>query len=237
MTNPKILLFDLETGGVNALKSDLGMILCFGYKFLGDKKAKVLTVDMFPNWFSTEKGVNDAGITKAALAIMETADIIVAHYGEKFDRKFFQGRCLVNNLTPPPPTKLRDTWRIARTAFNFSSNRLGNLAKVLKLPQQKQEKKGDAWPGWWIRSMAGDRKAIREMAAYCAQDIQTLEALYLRLRAYDNPHPRLITDRALCRLCGGNVEYRGVAFVGENHYRRFQCKICGKWDRESRKME
>ncbi|KKL23485.1 hypothetical protein LCGC14_2424940, partial [marine sediment metagenome] len=31
MTKPRVLIWDLETGGVNAFKADLGFILNFGY--------------------------------------------------------------------------------------------------------------------------------------------------------------------------------------------------------------
>ena len=228
----KILLWDLETGGVNALRADLGFVLVFGYKWLGEPTVRTVTVDQFPGWFSSNKSVNDKPLLEAALRVMEQADLLVAHYGDKFDRRFFQGRCAIHGLTPPPPTKQRDTWRIARTAFNFSSNRLGALALTLGLTEQKHQKTRDEWPGWWFRAMAGDATAIRAMAKYCKQDVRTLEQIYLRLRAYDNPHPRLVVDRTVCGLCGGRIQFHGVAFVGTNRYRRFQCVQCGKWDRE-----
>ena len=233
---PKILIWDLETNGVNALHADLGYVLNFGYKWLGDKQVRVLTVDAYPNWFSTRRGINDKGLLKDALTIMEQADLLVAHYGDKFDRRFFQGRCAIHGLTPPPPTKQRDTWRIARTAFNFRSNRLGALADTLGLSEKKHQKTRHEWPGWWIRAAAGDKTAIHKMAQYCAQDVRTLEQVYLHIRNYDNPHPRVVEDRSKCLVCGGSIEYRGVAKVGVNTYRRFQCRACGKWGRETRKV-
>lgn len=216
---------------MNALRSDLGFVLCFGYKWLGEKTTHLLTVDQFPGWFSTKGSINDKPILEAALKIMEQADLLVAHYGDKFDRRFFQGRCAIHALKPPPPTKQRDTWRIARTAFNFSSNRLGNLAEVLGLSEQKHKKTRDEWPGWWFRAMSGDKTAIHYMGFYCQQDVRALEQIYLRIRSYDNPHPRLVEDRSVCGLCGGPIQYRGFAFVGVYKYRRFQCIKCGKWDR------
>jgi hypothetical protein len=212
----------------------LGFILNFGYKWLGEKKVDVLTVDNYPGWFSKRKGVNDKPLLKHALQIMEEADLMVAHYGDKFDRRFFQGRCAIHDLTPPPPTKQRDTWRIAKSAFCFSSNRLGALAMTLGLYEQKHVKQRNEWPGWWVRAMAGDKNAIHQMAEYCAQDVRTTEAVYLRIRQYDNPHPRMYTDRGVCGVCGGKVQYRGFAYVGVNKYRRYRCSQCGKWGRETK---
>src|SRR5882757_6826992 len=140
MSKPRILFFDIETGGVNALKSDLGFTLNFGYKWLGEKTVHCLTVDQYPNWFTTKGSINDKGILKAALKIMEQADILVGHFASVFDRRFIQGRCAIHGLTPPPPTKMRDTCMVARSAFNFSSNRLENLTDVLRLPVKKYHK-------------------------------------------------------------------------------------------------
>lgn len=237
MTEPRILIFDLETAGVNALRSDLGAVVMFGYKWLGDKKAHALTIDQYNGWFS-RKGLNDKPLLKAALKLMAEADLLVAHFGSRFDRRFFQGRCAIHDLEAPPPTKLRDTWEISRRAFNFSSNRLTDLADNLRLKHKKQSKdKPEHWPGWWHRVLAGDRSAIREMKEYCINDVEALEELYLRIRKYDNTHPRIWEDRERCRLCGAKVQYRGSCFVGELKYRRFQCTGCGRWDRERRALK
>lgn len=233
----KILIADLETAGPNSLRSDLASIVNFGYKFLGVKNAKVLTIDEFPNWFSTSKGLNDKGLLKAALKIMENADICVMHYGSRFDAKVLRGRCAIHHLAPPAPCKVIDTWEIARRAFNFSSNRLGDLCDTLGVQHRKYHKeKPDEWPGWWIRALAGDRRAIHDMAKYCAQDVDALADLYEILRPYTTTHPRLIEDRSKCGLCGSSVQYRGFAFVGEHRYRRWQCTGCGHWGRDRKRI-
>jgi len=233
---PKILIWDLETAGVNSLKADLSNVVCFGYKWVGDKKTHVLTIDQFPGWFS-QKGLNDRGLLKAALRLMEEADVLVAHFGDFFDRPYFQGRCVIQGLTPPPPTKQRDTWQIARRAFTFSGNRLANLADILGVREKKHHKRvPEEWPGWWSSALAGNRAAIHKMARYCAQDVRTLEQVYLRLQKYDLPHPRLVADRSTCGICGGPVQYRGFAFVGQYKYRRFQCTECGRWGRDTKRV-
>jgi hypothetical protein len=236
MKEPKVLLWDLETGGVNAFYADLGFVFCFGYKWLGEKETHVLRVSDYQGWFNPARDcpVDDRELLKHALEIMEEADVLIAHYGDKFDRRFFQGRCVIQGLMPPPDTKQRDTWRIARTNFAFRSNRLGALADHLGLSEQKHQKTRREWPGWWLRGMAGSKDAIEEMAVYCAQDVRTLEQVYLRLRPYDALHPSLIYDRATCKFCGSAVRYHGYKYLQTHRYRRFQCTNikCGKWDRE-----
>lgn len=237
MTEPKILIFDLETAGVNALKPDLSSIVNFGYKFVGEPEAHVLTIDQFPKWFS-RNGLNDKPLLKAGLDIMAQADICVAHFGTYFDQPYLYGRCIINGLEPPAPAKLRDTWFIARKNFNFSGNRLAHLADILGVDQKKMRKDcPEHWPGWWLKAMAGNKTAIHEMAEYCAQDVQALEQVYLKLRPYDKAHPVLIHNRDVCGLCGGKVQYRGFEFAKMHKYRRFQCVSCGHWGRDSKKAD
>lgn len=228
---PKVLFYDIETGGVNAFKADLGFILCFGYKWLGDPRAYCLTLDQFDG-FQKYK-FDDSGLLKRALQIMEEADILVGHFADRFDRRFLQGRCLINGLPPPPPTKQRDTCLLARKAFCFSSNRLGHLSKILKLKHQKLE---NGWPDWWLEVLAGNKAVLKKMASYCKGDVRALEELYLKIRPYDYNHPRIIIDRTTCSLCGSQVEYRGYTHVGLYRYRRYVCHNCGKWSRETKRI-
>lgn len=226
MSEPKILFYDIETIGVNALRADLGVVACFGYKFAGDSKAHCLTL--------TETKLHkfdDRELLKEASKILIEADLVVAHYGAVFDRRFIQGRLLINNLPPIPNTKMRDTCFMARSIGNFSSNRLKHLCKILGLGNQKLE---NNWPIAWFKVMQGDMKALRGMATYCKGDVLALEELYNRLKIFDNNHQRLVADRTKCRLCGSTVQYRGFSFQLNNRYRRYVCKNrdCGKWDRE-----
>jgi uncharacterized protein YprB with RNaseH-like and TPR domain len=223
----KILTFDIETAGVNALRSDLGFVLMFGYKWAHESEARIITIKR-----RELRQFNDKPLLEKASKLLEEADLTVAHYGSVFDRRFIQGRLLINNLPAIPNTKMRDTCMIARSVANFSSNRLKNLGKTLKLKHQKMD---NNWPRAWFRAMQGDMKAIKALAEYCKGDVLATEELYFRLRPFDNPHPRIVwDDRASCPVDGEAVEYRGFAFVGVNKYRRYVCTKCGKWSRESR---
>jgi len=229
MHRPKILFFDIESAGVNALRADLGFVILFGYKWAHEKTAKIIRID-----YSALRHFSDKKLLEKASILMEKADLLVGHFAAKFDRRFIQGRLLINRLPPIPPTKLRDTCLIARSVANFSSNRLKHLAKVLSLKHQKRE---NNWPKAWFQVMQGNTLALKGLAEYCKGDVLALEDLYNRLTPFDNPHPRMYMNRNYCRLCGGAVHYRGVAYVGENLYRRYRCTRCQKWDRERTKIK
>lgn len=224
-TEPRILTFDIESAGVNALKSDLGFVILFGYKWNFEKDAHVLQIDS-----KSLAAFDDRRLLEEASKLFEEADLLVGHFASVFDRRFIQGRLLIQGLPPIPPTKIRDTCMIARSVANFSSNRLKYLAKILNLKQQKMD---NDWPNAWFQVMAGNTKALKGLARYCKGDVLATEELYQRLLPFDNAHPRVHVDRATCGSCGGAIQYRGIAYVLGRRYRRFQCKVCSKWGRET----
>lgn len=207
-------------------------MVCFGFKWADEREARCLTASS-----RALRRFDDKALLVKASRVFAEADLVVAHYGSIFDRRFIQGRLLINGLPPIPPTKMRDTCMIARSVANFSSNRLGHLSNLLRLKSRKHNKQsGSEWPGWWFRVMQGDTAALADMAEYCKQDVLALEALYERLKPFDNAHPRLVMDRTSCGICGGEIEYRGYAYIGPapRRYRRFFCRSCRRWDRERR---
>ena len=229
MSEPKILFYDIESAGVNALKPDLGFVIVFGYKWAHEKVAKSLTI----GGISLSK-FDDWQLLKEASKLITEADLVVTHFGSVFDRRFLNGRLLIHNLPPIPFTKMRDTCMIARSVANYSSNRLKHLAKILNLRHQKLE---NNWPTAWFKVMQGDTKALAGLAHYCRGDVLALEELYFRLRPFDNAHPRIIDDRSTCGVCGGQVEYRGFTYAESLKYRRYVCQKCRRWSRERKAVK
>lgn len=209
---------------MNALRADLGFVVVFGWKWVGEKQVHSITIDK-----KSLKKFDDSKLLMDARLLMESADLIVGHYASVFDRRFLQGRLLINKLAPIPTTKIRDTCMIARSVANFSSNRLKHLANILELRHKKLE---NGWPKAWFKVMTGDMQALKAMAHYCEGDVLALEELYLRLRPFDNAHPRLVDDRSKCPVDAGRIVYRGFAYVNDLKYRRYVCTKCGKWSRE-----
>jgi uncharacterized protein YprB with RNaseH-like and TPR domain len=228
LNKPKILFFDIESAGVNALKSDLGFVIMVGYKWANEKEAKIDVIRRHDL-----RKFDDRELLTRFSKRFEQADICVAHFGSVFDRRFIQGRLLINGLPPIPPTRMRDTCMIARSVANFSSNRLKHLAKILSLDNQKLD---NNWPIAWFKVMQGDMEHLRALAEYCKGDVVALEELYNRLLPFDNAHPRIYSSRTVCGRCGANVIYRGKAFVNNNQYRRYQCEN-GHWGRETTQIK
>lgn len=228
----KVLVFDIETAGVQGLKADRGFLVCFGYKWLGDEKTHCLTIADYPG----KHDHDDTNLLKRARAVMEEADGLVAHFGEKFDRPYLQARLLQAGLGPLPESKLTDTCLLARAKLRLSSSRLGNLAEFLKCKTGKMEK-GTGWPLWWLGAIHGDKRAIEKMAVYCKQDVECLEQVYLKMRPMI-PTRYLPVNEAIgevlksCPGCGGHrFQSRGWQYSELKRYKRWQCRDCGRWSR------
>lgn len=229
---PRILLFDIETCGVQGLSADRGFCVVFGYKWLGEKSVHAITVKDFPG-----KNIHDdRNLLRQAAKILNEAEGLVAHYGEKFDKPYLQARLLQAGIEPLSENKLTDTCLIARAKLRLSSSRLGNLAAFLGCANQKQDKRG-GWPAWWLGALRGDAKSIRLMVEYCKQDVRTLEDVYLKLR-HIIPTRYLPVNRSIgevvwtCPACGGHkMQHRGWFYSEKKRWQRFRCNECGRWSR------
>lgn len=219
---PKILYFDIESAGVNALRSDLGFVIVFGYKWSDENEPKAIMLDR-----KHLLNFDDSKLLAEVSKLFEKADLVVGHYASVFDKRFLQGRLLVNGLPPVPQTKLRDTWEIVRKVANFSSNRLKHLAKVLNFKHQKLE---NNWPVAWFKVMQGDTEVLRGLAEYCKGDVLVVEELYQLVMPYDTQHPienirqrlmkrRLLVDGPLetpCWIWQGSVRNKRYGDIRVN---------------------
>ena len=127
----RILIWDIETSPMisynwsayesNALEViEESQILCFAYKWLGDRKVKVVAQDDFVGYKKGE--MNDKQVVMAIHKLFDEADIIVGHNSDSFDNKTAQSRMMVWGLTPPSPYKQIDTKKVLKKYGRFSKN-------------------------------------------------------------------------------------------------------------------
>jgi len=200
-------------------------IICICYKWEGENKTHSL------EW---NKGCDKKLLQKFG-KVAAKADELVAHNGDKYDLRFFQGRHLINGLPPMPEHKTVDTLVIARRRFMLNSNKLDYIAKVLGLGG-----KGKTEFGWW-RSILLDNcpKAMAKMVRYCKRDVRVLEQVFHKLASYHAPktHAGVADglDRWTCPSCGGihvRQNKRVVSTAGISRYEML-CSDCGKYYRVS----
>jgi hypothetical protein len=230
----RILLLDLETSpnlayvwglwqqnvSVNQMVSSTEVI-CFGARWYGQKKVQ----------FSSIHHDGKEAMLKAIHELIDQADAVVGWNSASFDIKHLNREFVENGLLPPSPHKDIDLMRVAKQRFKFPSNKLEYVAQKLEVGAKVKHSGFELW----VKCMAGDEAAWREMKKYQIQDVNLLVELYEKLLPWIKNHPNraLIDGRPeACVNCGGNsINARGMEVTGAGVYRKYQCQSCGKWMR------
>ncbi len=244
---PKILFYDLELSGSLAFLFQSGkqyvnpaniffhqFIISIHWKWSDDGGVQNFSVLDNPEG---EFYHNDIHVARKAIELFEQADIVVAHNGNRFDKKHVFGAAQRHRLPPFREPLYIDTLNDARRA-KYDSNKLGELCKRLDLKQKKRETRID----WWHKAtIFGCKESISKIVHYGDGDIETLEELYYLQRPYNarfHPNLNLIlgtNDR--CPACGSsNIELQDrpkikgkTSIVDE-----YRCKSCGAYSNSGR---
>lgn len=236
MGEPLILLFDIETslskgyffelwkeGNIVEIEASWYM-LSFAWKWLGHKHTNTAALPDFPNY--KKAPTCDKALVTELHRLLNEADVVVAHNGDRFDIRKTNARLLAHGLTPPRPYKTVDTLKLARKHFKFDSNRLDDLGHYLGVGR-KLPTTGKAL---WLGCMNGDPKSWKKMRRYNAQDVALLERVYEKLRPWATNHPNLnhYTRANVCPVCqSGDINKDGFFFIASGKKQRFSCQSCG----------
>lgn len=194
-------------------------VICAAYKWEGQDKVYALTWD---------ENQNDKYLLEALVAIMNEADEIVAHNGDKFDQSWIRTRCIFHGIPMPPFYVSIDTLKAARSKFRFNSNRLDYIGKFLGVGEKTQTSGFDLWRKITLNN---NRKALKEMVEYCKNDVSLLERIFEKMNSYIPAKSSLTVFRDQCPECGSksrNLNGKRIT-AGGTTYHRAQCKKCGKW--------
>lgn len=241
-TSAKVLILDIETAPISAyvwgiwqqnvgthqIQSDW-FCLTWAAKWLFEDK--VYSGKLKPKEATTQ---DDKRIIQGIWALVNEADIVIAHNGAKFDMPKLNSRFILNDLQPPLPYQIIDTLLHIRRQFGFSSNKLDYVNKLLNL-ERKKETNFELW----ARCMKGNADALSEMEAYNIQDVRILEETYLQIRAWIKPHPNMglfILDETAnrCPNCGSDklLEQGKCYNTSANIYELMRCDNCSAVSRK-----
>lgn len=169
---------------------------------------------------------NEKPLIKKMLKVINQADLIVAHNGDRFDWKKFNARVLKYGLDPIRKPKLIDTLKMVKREAAFDSHRLGDLCTELNIKTKVETEKGlftKALYSW---------KHYMALVDYCRHDVLALEALYHKLM----PHCKPIINAAglnnrlkACSSCGSEALLKYGTYILNNgvEVQRYRCKDCG----------
>ena len=236
----KILILDIETAPMKAYvwrrwKQNVHDSQIISRWFILTWSAKWLNSDKVYSGKLTGKQAiaQDDKVQMSALwHLLDEADIVIAHNGEKFDIPQINARLIVHGLKPTRPYQQIDTLKIARRQFDFDGNGLDNLANIFGI-----EGKIQTDFELWDRCMAGDTDALSTMEKYNKQDVLLLEEMYIKLRPWIKSHPNLglyvDAEKPICSSCGSSdVKPSGNYVTSTGMYQTHVCGDCGAYSRE-----
>lgn len=233
----KTLVFDLETApllGYSFGTYDTNVLhvvrdshlLSFSYKWLGEGKIHTKSLPDYKGYKSDP--YDDRRIAEDLHALIESADVLVAHNGDRFDMKVANARFIFHGLDPMPKKKMVDTLKIARSRFRFTSNKLTDLAQYAKVGKKLPTDKD-----LWIDCLNGDRRAWKKMVRYNEHDVRLLEGVYKWLKPWSlhEVNMNVVQGKSwACPNCGSSkLEKRGFGFTKTGKHQRFSCNDCKAW--------
>lgn len=219
----RVAFLDIES---SHLKANFAILLCVSWKWKGEKK--MYTVRFRRN----HDPINERALLQKVYDGLKDANVIVTHYGSRFDFPMLQTKFVKNGISVLPPAIAQiDTWRIARYKMNLHSNRLDTLAKYLSCKYQKTALD----PDYWIKAMMGDVKALDYIVEHCEYDVRVLEEVYEKIKILMPHHPHMGVLRGklgTCPTCGSErISKHGylVSQSGSRLKQRWKCSACGAW--------
>lgn len=235
----KILLLDIETSPNTAyvwglFKENIPLArliesrktLCWSAKWYGEKNV------MFDSIHQSSEKQMLKGIHK----LLSQADVVIHYNGKRFDIPNLNREFIVNGMKPPKPYKQVDLLQVAREQFQFTSNKLAYVTKVLGIPG----KVIDTDFTLWVKCMNNDPKAWKEMEAYNKLDVILLERVYDKFVPWIKSHPNYGTyqeNAEVCPNCGGTHYHKeGFAYTKHQKYQQYACNDCGTWFRSNKTL-
>jgi hypothetical protein len=232
---PKVLLLDIET---------LPMVIHSWSLFMKNYSPKNIIHPTLPlmwaaKWlYSTEimsdiltpgEAINrdDSRILKSVWKLMDEADIIIAHNGDRFDIKKLNGFFFHHDMMPPSDFQSIDTLKQSYKTMNLDSHKQEWITRYRCL-----EEKFETDYMLWVRCANGEQEALDEMESYCEQDVNGLEDMYIALLPWMKSHPNMgiymDADASVCAGCGGqHLKRDGDYVTTAGTYPRYRCLDCG----------
>lgn len=240
VVGPKVLLLDIETtpeisytwGRWKQFISQGQVIehpyvLTWAARWLGSDVTMSRKLTDYPSWANSTR--DDKDLVTDLWALMDEADYIVAHNGDKFDIPWITSRAIFHGLPPISPTKYIDTLKAAKKLIRVPSYSLEALCVYYGLTP-KQDNEGFSL---WRRCIEGDADAFVDMETYNVGDIDSLQDLYLRLRPYMKEHPNgalyYPDSERRCGRCGstGMELIEAQAHTSISTFDVYRCTGCG----------
>ena len=169
---------------------------------------------------------DDKRIVKRLAPILEQADEVIGHNGDRFDIPWLRGRALFHGIPMSPHITSQDTLKLSRRYFGLNSHRLDYIGGFIG-----QGHKMNTDFALWKRVMAGDSKSLKYMVDYCKRDVELLEEAWDIMSPYFPAKTHVSGNRGECPNCGSSnmkvSRYRTTASGSKRV--QLVCGDCGRY--------
>jgi DNA polymerase elongation subunit (family B) len=142
---------------------------------------------------------DDYELIGAIRDLLEWADIVIAHNGDRFDLKKINTRMLMHGYTPPSGYDTVDTLKIVKSVFGFPINKLDYVCRELGIGRKLPHTGLDLWEE--CEENPKNLKAWKLMRAYNAHDVYLLEQLHKKIRPWAKTHPKINVFKRKAEPC------------------------------------
>lgn len=249
---PRILIMDIETSPIEAFVWGIWQqnvaamtqimedwhLLTWSAKWLGQDEIFHDSLHLHKDAYNDDR-TNDGPMLQRLWDLLDEADMIVAHNGDRFDIPKINARFLLNGMNPPSPYKRIDTLKIMKYSFRMTSNKLDYIVQLLGIGA----KVSTGGMQLWIDCRNGDMDAFDRMLKYNDGDILILEELYVKLIPWMRSHPNvgvyINDDTPMCTGCGSGKMNPARDKHGHKktwptnlaEYDLYLCDNCGRYAR------
>lgn len=247
-----ILYFDIECSPIlghvwGAYESNLldkvedWRLIGFAYAW-NDQKVKAVYPTNWDQWAYDPPGPSairdqaEKEMTEQCWKLFDKADVIVAHFGDKFDIPKMNAKFATYGLGAPTPSLSIDTKKVASRHFKFSRNNLGELGQDLGLGDKDHIPMMELQ--WDIMYGRMGKTPWNVMRMYNKRDVELLRDVFNVLR----PFARLpLGSHGGCPApnCGSqDFHKRGKRKMKSGiTYQQYQCNTCGTYFRDTKRLE
>lgn len=148
-------------------------IICISWKWEGEDQVHHLDWGL--------KKQCDKKLLKKFIKVLDKADEIVAHNGDRFDIKWIRARAAYHNLIMRPDYRSIDTLKLCKRYFNLPAYTLKHIAEYFELTHKLES---GGLKNWIDVIVHKDKDALDNMLYYCDGDIITLEEVFHKIRPY-----------------------------------------------------
>jgi len=235
-TSAKVLILDIETAPLmvfvwNIWQQNVGIHQIINDWFCFTWAAKWLFEDKVYSGRLTSKEAlerNDKRIMQGIWELLNQADIVITHNGDKFDLPRLNTRFLLHGMPPALPYQSIDTLKAVKRQLAFISNKQEYINMSLGTPRKVDTGGFELWD----KCYKGDVESLKKMEEYNVGDVTSLEENYLKLRPYIKPHPNMglfiLDEHERCPSCGSNdLTETGKSYMTTvSSYESLRCNNC-----------